>query len=199
LHFGLHASAASLRLHFQVHRAIDPTSEKAVSTGSITRLADADVSCTPSAAVGASTVWVNQSGRLVRRLQQGGGHGFCQFSPDGKWLATGLDGNRVWAVKVEPWREGHRLQQGDGLYPVFSPDSTFIAHETHRGTVGLVDVASGHEIAQLPDPSLDLASPLFTPDGTRLITLTNGSVPGIHVWDLSSIRRELAALGLDWQ
>src|SRR5262249_19616680 len=136
---------------------------------------------------------------LVRRLKQGGGFGFCQFSPNGAWLATGLDGNRVWAVNVEPWREGHCLQPGDGLPPVFSPDSTFIAHETNTGTVRLVDVASGHEFAQLPDPFLDLASPYFTPDGTRLITLTNGTVPGIHVWDLSSIRRELAALGLDWQ
>src|SRR5262249_15888954 len=43
--------AALLRLHFQVHRAIDPTSEKAISTGSITRLADADMSSTRSVAV----------------------------------------------------------------------------------------------------------------------------------------------------
>jgi hypothetical protein len=33
----------------------------------------------------------------------------------------------------------------------------------------------------------------------RLVTLTNGTVRGIHVWDLRSIRRELAAIGLDWK
>jgi hypothetical protein len=34
--------------------------------------------------------------------------------------------------------------------------------------------------------------------GGRLITLSNGTDPGIHVWDLRSIQRELAARGLDW-
>src|SRR5262249_3473934 len=43
--------AAALPLHFHVHRAVAPTSEKDVAPGSITRLADTDVSCTPSAAV----------------------------------------------------------------------------------------------------------------------------------------------------
>jgi hypothetical protein len=65
--------------------------------------------------------------------------------------------------------------------------------------VRLVEVASGREVAQLPDPRLDSAIPSFTPEGERLITLTNGTVPGIHVWDLRSIRRELATLGLDWK
>jgi WD40 repeat protein len=142
-------------------------------------------------------IWEARSGRLVREIQQGGGAGYAQFSLDGKWLATGLDGNRLWAIDVEPWTEGPRLWPGDPLYPVFSPDSKLIAHDTNTGAVRLVDVASGREIAQLPDPHLDAATPSFTPDGTRLITLTNGNVRGIHVWDLRSIRRELAALGLD--
>jgi WD40 repeat protein/tetratricopeptide (TPR) repeat protein len=38
--------AAQLRLHFQVHRAIDPTSENAVSTGSITYQVHGDISST---------------------------------------------------------------------------------------------------------------------------------------------------------
>jgi serine/threonine protein kinase/WD40 repeat protein len=144
-------------------------------------------------------IWDLQSGGLVRRLKQGGGNGYCQFSPDGKWLATGLDGNRLWAVEVEPWTEGPQLRPGDGLIPAFSPDSTFIAHETKTATVRLVDVASGREIAQLPDPHLDVVIPWFSPDGARLITLTNGAVPGIHVWDLRSIRQQLATMGLDWK
>jgi serine/threonine protein kinase/WD40 repeat protein len=144
-------------------------------------------------------IWDTRSGQLVRKLDQGGGRAYCQFSLNGQWLATGLDGNRVWAVDGEPWREGARLQRGDAVDPVFSPDSKIIAHDTNTGTVRLVEVASGREVAQLPDPRLDRAIPLFTPDGTRLITLTNGTVPGIHVWDLRSIRQELATLGLDWK
>ncbi|HLJ93349.1 MAG TPA: WD40 repeat domain-containing protein, partial [Gemmataceae bacterium] len=144
-------------------------------------------------------IWEARSGRLVRQLEQGGGRGYCQFSPDGKWLATGLDGNRLWAVDVEPWTEGPRLWTGDPVSPVFSSDGKTIAHDTNTGTVRLVDAASGSEILQLPDPYLDSATPFFTPDGTRVITVTNGTVRGIHIWDLHSIRRELAAIGLDWE
>jgi serine/threonine protein kinase/WD40 repeat protein len=144
-------------------------------------------------------IWEARTGRFDRKLKQGGGFAFCQFSPDGKWLATGLDGNRLWAVDVEPWTEGYRLRPGDAVYPVFSPDGKFIAHDTNSGAVRLVDAASGDEILQLPDPHLDIALPMFTPDGTGLITLTNGTRRGIHIWDLRSIRRELAAIGLDWK
>jgi hypothetical protein len=144
-------------------------------------------------------IWEARTGRLVRQLKQGGGAGFCQFSPNGKWLATGLDGNRLWAVDVEPWAEGPRLRPGDGVASVFSPDSKLIAHDANNGAVRLVEAASGREIIQLPDPRLESALPLFTPDGTRLITLTNGNVPGIHIWDLRSIRRQLAKMGLDWE
>jgi WD40 repeat protein len=144
-------------------------------------------------------IWDAQTGRLVQQLKQGGGRGYCQFSPDGKWLATGLDGNRLWAVDGEPWREGPQLYPGDGLLPVFSPDGAWIAHETNTATVRLVEVASGREIALLPDPHLDVVIPLFSSDGTRLIGLTNGAVPGIHVWDLRSIRQQLATMGLEWK
>jgi WD40 repeat protein len=144
-------------------------------------------------------VWDTRSGRLVRKLDQGGGRAYCQFSPNGEWLATGLDGNRLWAVDGESWKEGRRLQPGETVDPVFSPDSRFVAHDTNTGTVRLVEVASGREVARLPDPQLDIAIPSFTPDGARLITLTNGNVPGIHVWDLRSIRQELATMGLDWK
>jgi hypothetical protein len=65
--------------------------------------------------------------------------------------------------------------------------------------VRLFEVASGREIAQLPDPYLDLVAPLFSPDGTRFITLSNGSGRGIHIWDLRSMRQQLATMGLEWK
>jgi WD40 repeat protein len=136
-----------------------------------------------------------RTGQLLRRLGQAG-RAYCQFSPDGRWLATGLDGNRLWAVDGEFWTEGPRLQPGDPTQPVFSPDSRFIAHDTNAGTVRLVEAASGRELFQLPDPHLNSATPVFTLDGERLITLTNGTVPCIHVWDLNSIHRKLERMGL---
>jgi serine/threonine protein kinase/WD40 repeat protein len=144
-------------------------------------------------------IWDASSGKLIRKLQPGGGAALCHFSPDGKWLATGLGGNRLWAVDREPWTLGPQLQPGDPVVFVFSRDGKFIAHDTNTGRVRLVDAASCSEILQLPDPRLNSSIPLFTPDGTRLITLTSGNVPGIHVWDLRSIRQELAKMGLDWK
>ncbi|HWB08585.1 MAG TPA: serine/threonine-protein kinase [Pirellulales bacterium] len=142
-------------------------------------------------------VWEAKSGRLVRQIKQGTGVGFCDFSADGKWLATGVDGNRLWRVDVEPWTEGPRLPSANAVNPLFSPDGKWIAHDTNAGTVRLIDAVSLREIFQLPDPHLNRAIPVFTPDGTRLITLSNGTVAGVHIWDLRSLRQELVALGFE--
>jgi serine/threonine protein kinase/WD40 repeat protein len=141
-------------------------------------------------------VWNARTGKLSHELKQNGGLGFCTFSMDGKWLATGLDGTRMWAVDKDPWTEGPRIEPSNVMAPVFSPDSKIVAHDTNSGAVRLVNVASNEELLQLPDPRLDVAIPFFTPDSTRLIALTNGTAPGIHIWDLRSIRQQLAAIGL---
>lgn len=142
-------------------------------------------------------VWESETGQLVRQLKQGAGVAYCDFSRDGKWLATGLDSNRLWAVDVDPWTQGPQIKPGEAEDPIFSPDGKWIAHDTNNGAVRVVEAASGSEILQLPDPHLNRAAPIFTPDGTRLITLSNGAVSGIHIWDLRSIQQELVTLGLD--
>jgi tetratricopeptide (TPR) repeat protein len=42
-----------------------------------------------------------------------------------------------------------------------------------------------------------VAAAAFSPDGSRLVVATNDG-PAVHVWDLRAIRRNLAAMGLDW-
>ena len=49
----------------------------------------------------------------------------------------------------------------------------------------------------LEDPSLEFAQQiLFTPDASKIIAINRTG--GIRVWDLRLIRRQLKAMGLDW-
>jgi len=118
---------------------------------------------------------------------------FPRFSPDGRWLTYSGPHGGLYAVGT--WELGLRFS-GRGQ---FSPDSRLLAVETGRGVIRLIDVARGRELARLEDPYQNAAHyHLFSPDGTRLVTLGKGREGGIHVWDLRAIRRELKALDLDW-
>src|SRR5262249_20389475 len=57
----------------------------------------------------------------------------------------------------------------------------------------------GREYARLEDPHGGVLWPsCFTPDGTRLITLSHDPVRDIRVWDLRRLRQRLRELKLDW-
>ena len=138
-------------------------------------------------------IWDARDGKLVKQLAEWG-TGNPHFSPDGRWLSTGLDGGRLLAVGT--WEPGPRM----GGYGEFAPDSKLLAVPTRTGVIRLVDPATGRELATLEDPNLDATYyPVFTPDGAKLISFSNGKVKNIRVWDLRLIRRHLAAMGLDWE
>jgi WD40 repeat protein/Tfp pilus assembly protein PilF len=140
-------------------------------------------------------IWQAQGGRLVKQLSVEYGSRVA-FSPDGKWLATGGDGCRLW--EVGSWQEGARMGENERASFAFSPDSKLRATEMGHGVVRLVDPDTGHEYARLEDPNQDRAGWLgFSPDGTQLIA-TNNDSQSIHVWDLWAIRRQLGDMGLDW-
>ena len=62
-----------------------------------------------------------------------------------------------------------------------------------RTVVQLVDPVTGQEFATLPT----VGSPCcFAPDGHYLVTAGEGRT--IQVWNLRSIRTQLATLGLNW-
>ena len=115
------------------------------------------------------------------------------FSRDGRWLATTSGGTRLWTV--DSWAPSRFI---GGSKPAFSPDQRTLAVETGSGSVRLVDLATGEDLARLEDPDQIISESLtFSPDGTRLIAASNrGS--SIHVWDLRRIRLQLAEMGLDW-
>jgi serine/threonine protein kinase/WD40 repeat protein len=140
---------------------------------------------------GVVKIWDARDGRPVKQLAERGTW-LVQFSPDGRWLSTDLDGGRL--IAAGTWEPGPRL----GGVGTFSPDGTVVAVPT--GTqIRLVEAATGRTLATLEDPNLEPAvHPVFTPDGTRLLAHTNGKARGVRVWDLRLVRRQLAEMGLDW-
>src|SRR5262249_49348944 len=97
--------------------------------------------------------------------------------------------------RVGSWRQGPRF---DGRVFAFSPDSQVLAVEDGPGAVQLVDPDTGKQYARLEAPTQTRFLGLwFTPDGTQLVAAGLQS-QALHVWDLRAIRRQLAAMGLDW-
>src|SRR5262249_47536019 len=114
------------------------------------------------------------------------------FSPDGKWLMTGAAPCRLWEVGT--WREARRI--GD-RFGCFSPDGRLMVVQEATKLTRLVETASGRTLARLESPDLSIIQPAFSRDGSRLLVTTNDG-PAVHVWDLRAIRKQLAAMGLDW-
>jgi len=122
------------------------------------------------------------------------------FSPDGRWLATSGDGNRLY--EAGSWESRFKLTVSpdfaSGVSVVaFSPDGEIWAianppHNTH-----LYATSTGQRLAVL-EP-LNQAMPVgltFSPDGTTLSVLQRDGV--VQLWDLRQIRHQLVALNLDW-
>ena len=60
--------------------------------------------------------------------------------------------------------------------------------------IRLVETETGRTLARLESPDLCRGWPVFSPDGSRLVVTTNDG-PAVHVWDLRTIRRQLAGDG----
>jgi hypothetical protein len=128
----------------------------------------------------------------VKVLDSASGQSCC-FSPDGQWLAVWGESGALFAVAT--WEPALRFA-GWGQ---FSPDSRLLAVDTKKGHIRLIDIRGRRDLAWLENPNQEIEGlHLFTPDGTQLIYHTHGLRPGLRVWDLRAIRRQLKALGLDW-
>jgi WD40 repeat protein len=126
-------------------------------------------------------------------------NGAPSFSPDGNWLATsGQEEARLYAVGS--WECVQTLPREAGGVQVaiaFASDSRMAAVACSPTKVRLLAVPSFRELATLESPDPQLLSWLcFSPDGARLAAATE--TKQIQLWDLASIRRQLAAMNLDW-
>ena len=140
-------------------------------------------------------VWNAHTGSLVTNLPLGENVAVA-FSPRSRWLVTGApEEYRFW--KVGSWEIAHavaREHAGD-MYGsmVFSPDGSTLALVRGRNSdLRLIEADTGREWA-----TLEAGEPrCFGPRGSWLVTSeANGLV---RLWDLRRIRRQLAALNLDW-
>ena len=144
-------------------------------------------------------VWDAQTGSMVKELPLGLNIS-AFFSPDSRTLVTSRgDEYRSWGGRAVA--AGAPAALGDQSYPgwvAFSPDGRLLAMELSPAVIHLVDAAAGRPVAKLEDPRSDRAQWLgFTPDGAKLVAISTYS-RAIHVWDLREIRRNLAAMQLDW-
>jgi WD40 repeat protein len=149
-------------------------------------------------------VWQADTGRLEKELAIGDAQ--VQFSPDSRWLYTVTGrlsprGAELCAWRVGTWEPAHHLPllRTISTPPVrlgIAPDGSAVAAPYSQETVRLVRAESFAEIATLtaPEPGLIVAT-YISPDGALLLTKTGAR---LHLWDLRRLRRELKALGLDW-
>ena len=124
------------------------------------------------------------------------------FSPDGRWLAScsynpSAPGHYLWDVGT--WKRRTYLPEHGGFLtsPVFSHDGGLLARTVSFQQIRLVEVATGRTIAHLSTLQPLNQTPLaFSPDGTRLIAITNRKTALLY--DLRRVREQLRTMDLDW-
>ena len=86
-----------------------------------------------------------------------------------------------------------RVESGDGAIR-FSPDNSMVAVQIEQlGHIHLLVRGSWQELAAIEE-----GYPLcFSADGTKLV-LYSSETRMLMIWDLRLVRRQLAAIGLDW-
>ena len=145
------------------------------------------------------TVWEVASGRS-RTLPGSLPGDHVAFSPDGRWLVVGGVGDYRF-YRVGSWQAGPVLPRDAGESTpgplAFARDGGVLAIARTLTDVQLVDPTTGRALATLQAPEPRQVSWLcFSPDGDRLAVATTGD--HVQLWDLRLIRRQLAAMGLDW-
>jgi WD40 repeat protein len=115
---------------------------------------------------------LGESPRILQIFQHGDSVRWCEFSPDGKWLATASRDKtaRVWDV-LNGAPASPPIRHADAVRSVaFSPDGKWIVTASHDKTARVWEAGTGHPVSPplLHEDWVLAAS--FSPDGTRVLT-----------------------------
>jgi WD40 repeat protein len=147
-------------------------------------------------------IWDARTGKLAKDLPARliAGDSCVGFSGDGEWLVTGTpEVFRFWrAGSWEPVHVIGREQGGSMPGPLAcTRDGRVVAIGRSATMVQLLDPRTGRELASLVTPDARRIYHLcFSSDGSHLAAGRDNQV--ITLWDLRQIRKQLAAIGLDW-
>jgi WD40 repeat protein len=154
---------------------------------------------------GSVDVWDLVTRKRVRQLWPVINTAMLAFSPDGRFLVTGLAEQARYLSSYVVWEVGtwQRVREvrcdtwGGWPSAAFSPDGKTLAVVQSLGKVLLLDAGDGRELAVLEaaDPQM-ITEICFSPDGTLLAAACE--TRRIQLWNLRSIRRQLATINLDW-
>jgi WD40 repeat protein len=149
-------------------------------------------------------IWDAHTGKLLQTLADIP-DSLVATDPSGRWLITGGRGERArleylqwdttsWQVRRALPCVSTRLPSGVAS---FSGDGQWLALALNGNTIQLVHAESGKELGRFALPAFSSLQSLHLSSQGRW--LVAGTMSGeVHLWDLALVRRELAALGLDW-
>jgi WD40 repeat protein len=163
--------------------AISPTGRWAATAG----LADGEVK-----------VWDATTGALLGSWTDTG-PARVLFEPGQGWLIVGGPAGCL-VIESDTWNTLHRFPSppirrgGSAPALTVSPDGALLAIGWTADHVQLIHLPRGELLLHLE--ALGQIPLAFGPDGNALYV--KGQYSEIYLWDLLTIRRELAAIGLDW-
>ncbi len=137
------------------------------------------------------------NGNVIRVLDKLPGQ--VAFSHNGQRLLAVDAAAGVRLFEVETGKQLSKWKVTKGTWGSFavSPDGRQAASGDEDGTLRLWDADTGRELAHWRAHEAAVTALAFHPDGTTLVS--GGGDGTVKLWNLPFIRKELAALGLDWR
>jgi WD40 repeat protein len=131
-------------------------------------------------------LWDMATGKPLSSLKEMGLLGVCEFSPDGKFLATDSADYSIRLWDIAAGQESRRLA-GHTQYIntlVFSRDGKMLASTGADQTTRLWDVGTGNLLAILKGHTKAIFSAAFSPDGSKVAT--GSADETVKLWDVAS-------------